>query len=182
MVVQTGRLTVEEFDALVELPENADRLLEYIGGEIVEVVSNSYSSIVAGQVLIDIGAYVRREKLGYVTGEAGGYAVSGERYIPDVGFISKAKQPEPPRETYIPNPPDLAVEVLPPTDKPKEMRVKVIHYLAAGTTVWVVDPEARTVEVYTPGPRVKTLGIDDMLDGGDVLPGFTLAVKGIFPD
>jgi Uma2 family endonuclease len=181
MTVRT-RMTVEMFERFAELPENLDRQFEFIGGEIVEIVTNSYASIVAAQVLIELGLHVRKHQLGYVTGEAGGYAVAGERYMPDVGFISKSKQPEPPHETWIPQPPDLAVEVFSPTDKPHETRIKLVNYLAAGTVVWVIDPEAKRVEAYVPGQPVNTMGLDGTLDDGDVLAGFSLAVKNIFPE
>ncbi|MBI5961826.1 MAG: Uma2 family endonuclease [Chloroflexi bacterium] len=182
MAVQTAKTTIEQFESFVLRAENADKRLELIEGEIVEVVSNSYSSLVAAQILIEIGAYVKKRRLGYVTGADGGYRVGGEAYIPDVGFISHARQPVPSHEAYNSNAPDLAVEVLSPNDKPDDVRIKVIHYLAAGTTVWLVVPESKRVEVYTPGPRVKTLGVDGVIEGGEVLPGFTLAVKDIFPD
>ena len=179
MTVQTS-LTVDEFDRLVE-SEDADRRLEYIGGEIVEGVSNSYSSLVAGNLFFFIKLYLRDHGLwAYVTGEAGGYMVAGERYMPDVGVISKTRQTEEPHDTWIPIPPDLAVEVLSPTDKPNVVSVKVVNYLSAGTTVWIVDPENKVVKICVPGQRVKTVGLDSSLDGGDVLPGFTLAVKDIF--
>jgi Uma2 family endonuclease len=60
------------------------------------------------------------------------------------------------------------------------MRIKVVNYLRAGTTVWVVNPDLKTVEVYVPGqpPVVKLLA--DTLDGGALIPGFSLAVKDIF--
>jgi Uma2 family endonuclease len=126
--------------------------------------------------------FVRTHDLGYVTGADGGYRVSGERYIPDAAFISTARQPQPSHEAYNPNPPDLAVEVLSPTNDPGEMRVKIVNYLLAGTVLWVVDPDLKRVEVYVPGQTPKTLGIDDVLDGGNVLPGFSLAVRDIFPE
>jgi Uma2 family endonuclease len=183
MAVQTQRMTVEEFERFAELPENANRRLEYIGGEIVEVVSNSYSSLVAAQVLIALGAYVNHHRLGYVTGADGGYKVAEkEDYIPDVGFISKDRLPDPPHDAWISLPPDLAVEVLSPSDEPDNTRIKIINYLAADTVVWVIDPDQKQVEVYMPGQAGKRLGENDTLDGGDVLPGFTLAVKDIFPE
>ncbi|MEO8612265.1 MAG: Uma2 family endonuclease [Chloroflexota bacterium] len=181
MALQIEHLPVEEFDKFALLPENADKLYEYIGGEIVEVVSNNLSSEIAGLILMFVGLFVRQHDLGRVTGADGGYRVSGERYIPDVGFISKIKQPEPSREAYNPNPPDLAVEVLSPGNDERDMRIKIVNYLRAGTTVWLVDPDNQAVEVYSPKAPPKTLGIDHMLEGGDVLPGFTLAVKDIFP-
>jgi Uma2 family endonuclease len=181
MAVQTKRATVEEFDQFVQLPENADRLFEYVGGEIIEVVSNNYSSEIAARILIEIGIFVKNKNMGRVTGADGGYMVSGERYIPDTAFISREKQPEPSHEAYNPTPPDLAVEVLSPSNDLSDIRIKLVNYLNAGTVVWLVDPDKKQVEVYAPG-QAKKLGLNDTLDGGDVLPGFTLPVKAIFPD
>ena len=180
MVVGTKRYTVEAFDAFIEQPENREKLFEYIGGRIVEVVSNNYASKIAMTIGAFITLFVKEHGLGDVTGADGGYKVAGERYIPDVGFISREKQPEPSHEAYNPNPPDLAVEVLSPTNAPADIRIKVVNYLQAGTTVWVVDPDAQSIEVYAPGQSPRTLVKDETLDGGDVLPGFELTLKDIF--
>lgn len=182
MAVQSRRYTVEEFDRLVELPENADRRLEYIGGEIIEVVSNTYASAVASLISYWLNHYIIQHKSGYVTGADGGYIVAGERYIPDVAFISKVRQPTLSDRPYNPLAPDLAVEVLSPSNDPRTMRLKVANYLTAGTVVWIVDPERKSVEIYTPGQTAYTAGFHDVLDGGSVLPGFSLAVRDIFPD
>ena len=183
MVVQAKHATVEEFDRFVNLPENADRLLEYIGGEIVEVPSNLFASLISSRIIGFIFIFLLQHDIGYVSGETGGYWVSGERYAPDVGFISKAKGPVA-LHGYNPNPPDLAVEVdFPSTEVSRDtLRIKIANYLAAGTWVWVIVAEAKEVEVYVPGQPVKVLGINDLLDGGSLLPGFTLAVKDIFPE
>ncbi len=181
MAVQT-HLTVAEFDALADLPENADRVLEYIGGEIVEVPSNAYGSEIASRISGELYIFLKGKNLGHLTGEAGGYRVSGERYAPDVAYLSKERQLELAKSGYNPNPPDLAVEVLSPTDDEGDLMIKVGNYLAAGTLVWVVRPTKRHVEIYAPGQPVKKLDIDGMLDGGNVLPGFKLAVKDIFAE
>jgi Uma2 family endonuclease len=176
-------MTVEEFDEWVNLPENFERLFEYIGGEIAEVPSNPHASYIGGRIFRPVANFVEDHDLGFVTGEAGGYMVSGERYAPDVAYISKEKQSELAHEGYNPLPPDLAVEVdFPSTYQSQEkLRVKVANYLAAGTLVWIVRPETKIVEVYAPGQPMKKVGVDGILDGGDVLPGFTLAVRDIFP-
>jgi Uma2 family endonuclease len=180
MVLETKILTAEEFDRIALLPENANKLLEFIGGRIVEVVSNSYSSILAARILIKLGIFTDGKDLGYFTTSDGGYMVNGERYIPDVAFISKIKQPTAPHESYISKPPDLAVEVLSPSNTDNEITIKVINYLLAGTVVWVVNPDKQYVVVYIPNQKPQTVDIDGVLDGGDVLPGFTLPVKDIF--
>ncbi len=176
------RLTAAEFDHIASLPENREKRLEYVGGEIVEVVSNNYSSEVAATVLTVVSVHVRRNKLGRVTGADGGYIVSGERYIPDVAYISLVRQPQPSHEAYNPNPPDLAVEVLSPTDDPANLRIKVVNYLRAGTTVWVVDPIRKQIEVYVPGEAPQTLTAADTLKGDPALPGFAVPVHDLFPE
>jgi Uma2 family endonuclease len=60
------------------------------------------------------------------------------------------------------------------------MRTKVVNYLRAKTTVWIIDPDKKRVEVYAPDKSPRTLSVSDVLDGGDVLPGFSLTVKDIF--
>jgi len=175
------RVRVDEFEKIAALPENADRHLEFIGGEIVEVLTNSLTSRIAANILIEIGYHNKQHNLGYITGEQGGYRVSGEDYLPDVGFISKARHPKGPRETWVPYAPDLAVEVVSPSDRVSKIAVKVANYLAAGTFVWYFYPDEQVAIVYEPGQPVKTLTINDTLDGGKVLPGFKLTLKDTFP-
>ncbi len=181
MVVQS-RVTVEEFDRIAGLPENAEKRLEFIGGEIVEVVTNSYVSIITARIIGEFVIYLKKNNLGYVTATDGGYMVFGDRYIPDVAFISKAKQPDMPHETWIAHAPDLAVEVISPTDEAQNIAEKVANYLAAGTLLWVIYPEKKEAKVFKPGKPVKTIPADGTLDGEEVLPGFKLALKDIFAE
>jgi Uma2 family endonuclease len=173
--------TLEEFERFVNLPENSEKLFEYLNGEIIEVPSNAYSSSLAVRVILRLGPFVEENDLGYVTTEQGGYIINGQRFAPDVAFISYKRQPELAHEGYNPNPPELAVEIVSPTDDEKKLRLKLGHYLAAGTLTWIVRPVEREVEVYAPGKPPEVKGINDTLNGGDVLPGFTLPVKDIFP-
>jgi Uma2 family endonuclease len=182
MAINIKRYSVEDFEAFVNLPENADKFFEFIGGEIFEVPSNPYSSEISILVATAISNFVKPRKLGHVTGEAGGYMVYGERYAPDVAFISKEKQAKLARNGYNPNPPDLAVEVISPNDNQRQTMIKVANYLSVGTVVWVVYPESKEVEVYAPSQAVRVLGINDSLDGASVLEGFNLAVHEIFPE
>jgi Uma2 family endonuclease len=146
------------------------------------VPSRPAASQIAGIVSALFFIFLKGKGLGHLTGEGGGYMVSGERYMPDVAFISKVRQPKLATIGYNPNPPELVVEVdFPSTIESQQiLRVKVYNYVIAGTVVWLVLPETKTVEVYASGKAAKVFGIGDTLDGGDVLPGFTLAVKDIF--
>lgn len=177
-----AHITVEQFERMIAQPEYAERLFEYIGGEVVEVVSNPRSSAIAGLILAEIVFFLKGKNWGYVTGADGGYMVAGERYIPDVAYISKARQPQLVTEGYNPNPPELAVEVLSPSNDPDLMRIKTANFLAVGTTVWIVNPVTQVVEVYAPGQPVKRLGTDAVLDGGDILPGLQITIAEIFPE
>ena len=173
--------TVEAFDEWVLLPENIDHEYEFIRGRVYEVVSNPFSSRVAVRISTYLGMYLLHNDIGHLTGADGGYMVMGERYIPDVGFISYARQPE--LQTvngYNPLPPDLAVEVLSPSNDDEKLRVKVANYVAAGALVWVVDLDLKRFEVYRSGCAVAMVGVEGALDGEDVLPGFTLPVREIF--
>ncbi len=174
-------MTAEAFEQFSLQPENAPRRLELIEGEVIELVSDSYASEIAAIILGYLIQYVRVHELGRVTGADGGYAVSDDRYIPDVAFISKARQPDRPHTAWNPVAPDLAVEVLSPGNTDDEIRIKVVTYLQAGTSVWVVDPDRQIVEVYVPGQPPVRATRADTLSGGDVLPGFSLAVSEVFP-
>lgn len=182
MVIQTRSVTPEAFDRFVLLPENRDRNFELIAGEIVEVVSNSYSSLVSMLLGGRVSVFVFDRGLGWVTGADGGYWVGDERYIPDAAYISKARQPQPSHDAYNPNAPDLAIVVISPTDDQHDLRFKLVNYLNAGTTLWIVNPPLKTVEVYIPDKPPRVLTVNDTLDGGAVLPGFTLPVKDVFPE
>ena len=182
MAVQDrAKLTVAAFDEVAQMPENANRLLEYIGGEIFEVPSNPYVSEIASTISFFLKLYMLEQGIkGHITGEAGGYMVSGERYAPDVAFISSVRQSELARSGYNPNPPELAVEVISPTDPEGKLSIKIANYLAAGTLVWLIWPAEKQVQVYAPGQPVKVLDIEGVLDGGNVLSAFKLPVRAIF--
>lgn len=180
MVFNTRLMTVDEFEAYVLLPENRERRLEFINGEIIEVVSNNKSSRLGIRIGGRMELFATQHGLGYVTGADGGYKVGSERCIPDAAFISKARQITPSEDAYNPLAPDLAVEVISPSDDRDELRLKIATYLAAGTVVWLVDPDKTQVEVYHPGQPPLVLRTNDVLDGGELLPGFQLAVNDIF--
>jgi Uma2 family endonuclease len=183
MVVQKQKITYAQYAEIAARPENAGKILELVSGEIVEKMPSFTPSKIASRINYYVTQFLMRHPIGYVTGKAGGYILSEEHtFNPDVGYISKVRLPkEPSREAPVA--PDMAVEVKSPTDSKREMRKKAEIYLQFGTRlVWLVFPEEQAVEVYVPDKDVQTFGINDSLDGGDVLPDFQLAVKDIFAD
>ncbi len=129
-----------------------------------------------------VSIQVQNQHLGAVTGADGGYILHGEKYVPYGAFMSYARQLELPDSLYNSVAPDLAIEVLSSGNTETKMLRKIGNYLAAGTVLWLADPEQKTVDVYIPGQPRKTLRVGDFLEGGDVLPGFRLAVANIFSD
>ena len=101
---------------------------------------------------------------------------------PDVSFVrSDRRPPEDEWDRIARIPPDLAVEVVSPTDRPVDIMDKIERYQAAGVPLlWLVEPGRRTVTVYTLGQDPHTLREADILHGGDVIPGFTLPIAEIF--
>ena len=181
MALNTQLISVEQFEAWVNLPENAEHDYEFIGGEIVSVVTHPLSSKIVGIFLIHIGSFVYQKDLGHVTGADGGYQVGNERYMPDVGYISFSKQPIlQSEEGYVPDAPDLVVEVASPNDIPRQLTIKISNYLAAGTVVWVVYPDDEQVNVHAPGKPVQVFTKDDVLEAGSVLLDFKLKLSDIF--
>ncbi len=100
---------------------------------------------------------------------------------PDVAFIKKSRVPTPAPQAFAEFPPDLAVEVLSPRDRSREMRSKVADWLGAGTRlVWVIDPARHEATIYRQDGTVALLNYDGALRGEDVLPGFTCPLKALF--
>lgn len=180
MTATNREMTIEEFEAFVNLPENDARFFELINGEITEVPSNPGSSMISGLFVHYLNAFIIPRKLGYTTTEAGGYVVLGEIYAPDVAFVSTQKQKRPGKKGFDHITPDLVIEVVSPSDNPNKLMSKVVTYLAGGAVVWVAYSDSKTVAVFVLGQPVKIVRIGEMLDGGDVLPGFTLDTRLIF--
>ncbi|MEQ8676485.1 MAG: Uma2 family endonuclease [Aggregatilineales bacterium] len=183
--IETPIFTLEQFETFINTPENAEKMFEFIAGEIVEVPSNPYVSAISAQIIFLIKLFLHQNKIkGHVTGEAGGYMVAGERYAPDVAYISYEKQPQLAKSGYNPNPPDLAVEVI-SSDRQDEMDklvTKVTNYLSVGTVVWVVRPGEKRVSVHLPGEKVRHYRKDAVISGMPVLPELSIKVSDIFAD
>jgi Uma2 family endonuclease len=176
-------MTTEEFDRFALSPQNIMRHFELLDGEMSEkMVAHPKSSIVAQHFARHIGNFIYERKLGQVTGADGGYQVGKHRLMPDVAYIKKERYVPLTDRGYQPVAPDLAIEVILPTDKTKDVLKKVTRYIENGTTVWLVDVVAQTVTVYSPDKPIRTYTIQDTLDGGDVLVGFTLALASVFED
>ena len=163
-------------------------MVELIDGTLVEKPVGFDESMVAGAILTAVRIFIKNRRLGSVSGADGMMKLEshGRIRLPDVAFISTERmnllpQPHPAVPTLSP---DLAVEVVSPTNTRAELRQKMIEYFASGTRlVWIVDPLTRTAAVHRNAEQAeRVLGIEETIDGGDVLPGFTMAVADMFED
>jgi Uma2 family endonuclease len=130
-------------------------------------------------------AFVEEHRLGVVYGGDPGFILARDPDTvrgPDVAFVRAERALGADEENwYYEGAPDLAVEVLSPSDRPGQLAKKVKNYLDAGARlVWVVDPRARTVVVHAPDTPPRILGEGDAIDGADVLPGFRAPVAAFF--
>ena len=172
-----GTATVADVEA-IRLHEC--RLCELVDGVLVEKTvgaSESSLALLLGHFLLN---FVLPRRLGVVLGPDGTIRLNPTLVrIPDVSFFSRERLPggRLPAEAIPLLVPDLAVEVLSPSNTTAEMDQKLRDYFAAGVLlVWYLDPKQKTVRVYEAVDRVTTLDETGTLDGGAVLPGFTLKV------
>ena len=176
--------TAGERDLLSAL-RRSNRLYELVDGTLVEKTMGLSESMIALLISRRIGNFAEEFDLGIPAGADGTIRLlKGLVRVPDVSFFSWDKLPgrvlpsKPIPDLY----PDLAVEVLSPNNTPQEMERKLREYFLAGVRlVWLIDPHKRTAEVYTtPDAPTATLGENQALDGGAVLPGFTLPLAELF--
>lgn len=182
------RMTLEEFfslpdDARVEL---VDGVLQYKDeAPDVSPAQRAHGSV-AARILVALGAYAAPRGLGEVYDSSTGFLLRCDPPLqrsPDVSFVDASREPggAPLEDEHEALSPDLAVEVLSPSNTASAMGVKVREYLQCGVrVVWVVDPFERSVAVYDPAGSVRWLREGDDVEGGDVVPGFRMPVAAMF--
>ena len=182
MVTRKNWTTAQQ---LLEMLDDGYRY-ELVRGEIRKMPpSFEEHGLVSANVAVDLAPYVRRNGLGRVIVAKTGYLLeSNPDHVraPDVSFLRQERL-SPPGEgrSFVQGAPDLAFEVLSPSNRPGPMAEKVADYLAAGCPmVVVIDPDARNVTVHRPGEEPLVLKDSDTLDGGDVVPGWRMPVREIF--
>jgi Uma2 family endonuclease len=164
---------------------------EVINGVIVEVEPMSaYANKIANRLNAKIIVYLESHKIGESNVEIMFRIPLDEdrnrQRIPDVSFVSYERWPSDRPTPYFGNPldivPDVAVEVVSPTDVLDDVFDKAYEYLRGGVRlVWVILPKQQQVLVYKSRDNVTIMSATDDLDGGDVLPGFKVNVGSLFP-
>ena len=181
MSTTTGLMTAAE---LLEMPSGNMRQ-ELVKGELRTMAPAGYEhGTFGGRLATAMGRHALANDLGDVLTSEAGFCLSRNPdtvRAPDVAFVCKARIPNPRPKGFFQGSPDIAVEIISPGDTLEEVEDKVAEYLEAGTVaVWVLNPRRRTVSVHSPDGRVRRLQATDLLEGGDVFPGFSIAVSALF--
>ncbi len=189
MEVKKRLYTVDDVWEMQSQPGGAEYNYELVAGELIEMSPvNLLHYWLASEISGEIRDYLKQHDLGYV-GAEGGFSPPQDRYTllaPDVAFVSKDRMPQPLPQTLAGFMPDLAVEIMSPSNTLRQLREKAAIYLRNGTQlVWIVIPDQKGIEVCRltedGAIKVEVIGIDGALSGEDILPGFKLPVRELFP-
>ncbi len=172
--------TVEEY---IKLPDNGKRY-ELIEGELIEMPGpNINHGRLTNRLAVSLTNYITNsgQNLGEIFSNMAVILSSKTAPLPDVVFISAEKINNFEGSQVFSGAPDLAIEVISPTDKWSEIIDKVrLYHSYQVTLVWVVDPFDKAVLVFRPNQSRRSLFIGDDLTGEEIIPGFTLPVKDLF--
>ncbi len=176
-------ITAEEFLRMPDPPDGSKQ--ELVRGEVITMPPpGGMHGVSCSKTDRRIGNFVDQHQLGNVTCNDTGFIVGRDPDTvrgPDVAFWSKERLPTVP-VGYMDMAPDLAVEVLSPSNTSKMIRAKLQEYFAKGVRmVWVVAPEDRTVTIYRSADEGRVLHESAMISGEDVLPEFTCRVSDLLP-
>jgi Uma2 family endonuclease len=187
MSTTTRLITADELLVMPHRDENGnDCRLELIRGELkVMSPSKLLHGIICARVATSLGSFVQEHDLGVVVGAETGFIVERDPDTvlgADAAFISHERVSTiEDFDKFAPFAPDLAVEVMSPSNTAREMEKKVVLYFAAGArAVWVFNPKKKTVAVYDSPTDVRILSENETLDGDEVLPGFKLELSNLF--
>lgn len=176
------KMTTADFDRFLARMGETDRRWELIGGEIMEKMPTQLHAYIIAMLAHFIIRYLGEHPIGYALIEARYRAPDDAEndLIPDLSFVRHGRGPLV-SSGAAPYMPDLAVEAQSEGQSDKFMADKAGLYLSRGSRmVWLIYPTRRIVEVLTAGER-HLLTVEDMLDGGDVLPSFRIPVRDLFP-
>jgi Uma2 family endonuclease len=175
-------LTLAQFE---RLPEDGMRH-ELSEGELIKVVHPKFGhSAIVRQLRRSLERHVEKQELGEVHTELGHLLTNDPPTVrvPDLSFLSRERVGRTPRDEWVRGAPELAVEVVSPSESAEDLNQKVMQYLAAGAqAVWVIYPKTKVVQVYRPGMRPEVLESSQLLEEPRLFPGWSIAVGDLFPD
>ena len=170
-----NRMTLREF------LESDLEGFEFVKGELIPMSPPTMEhGEISMNLILPLGTYIRENQLGRLYPSDTTFTLRDRVVKPDIAFVVNERLPDNRRQSS-PVPPDLAVEVVSPTDSKYDIIEKALAYLEAGTRlVWVIEPISKTVTVYRSETDIQTLTRNDTLTGEDVIEGFLCPVIQLF--
>ena len=183
----TTPITIKDIEDM----EARDISREIVNGQWVdageEKMTGELHGAIATSLIIGLGSHVKTHKLGRVYPADTTYILEEDKdgvqrmRLPDVSFVAADHVKTRDRGTYYQLAPDLAIEIISPSERAVAMRAKLKDYLRTGVRqVWQVYPETQEVVVYLADGTVRTYGIGQTIPGDEIVPGFTLPVADVF--
>jgi len=185
--IHTTPITIKDIEDM----EACGSSREIVNGQWVdaseEKMAGELHGAIATNLLIALGSYVKAHQLGRVYPADTTYILEVDKdgvqlmRWPDVSFVAADRVKTHDRDTYYQLAPDLAIEIISPSERAVTMRAKLKDYLRTGVRqVWQVYPESQEVVVYLADGTVRTYGIGQTIPGDEILPGFALQVEDVF--
>lgn len=182
-VLETKRRRVWTDEQLEALPKDGYKY-ELLDGTLIMSPAHASHGIICTRISALVLSYVERQKLGEVFDSSTGFKLAPDLLLsPDVAFVSKSrlKKIMGSPDKFLSGAPDLAIEVLSPSDRMTQINRKMDHYFEHGTKViWLVNWQKEQVHIYTPDTIEALTGPNDTLTGGVALPGFKCKLLKIF--
>ena len=174
-------MTAEEL-LRVQPPHKSTELVR--GRMIVREPPNTHHGRVQSTLNVLVGSFVRAHKLGAVFGQDTGFKIASNPdtvRAPDLAFVKRERLHLILPRGYSALAPDLVAEILSPDDRRREVMSKIREWLEAGVSLaWLIDPENRTGEVFRSSGVNSSIASGGVLDGEQLLPGFSCALADLF--
>jgi Uma2 family endonuclease len=167
---------------------SGDILYEVIDGRIKEKIARASECEIASLLIGFLAPFVREHRLGKILGETL-FRIDQAKDLqrrPDVAFVSHARWPfnrRAPKVAAWDMVPDLAIEVVSPSNMAVDLQARIHDYFRAGfSRVWVIYPGQKHVYVHASRTQIQVVQLGEELDGGELLPGFRLSLAALFED
>ena len=175
-------ITAEEFETF-----DPDWRYDLIAGELIAMppMPGGKHGRIAGVFTVKSGNFILDNRLGEVFAAETRFLIQRSpdtAIAPDWAFVQTARLPDPLPDSFMPLVPDAILEVRSPSDRESEVVAKMQRWMAAGVRLgWELNPRTQTTTVYRPGQLPQEIDINGTISGEDVLPGFTLPMRQLFP-
>ena len=176
-------------EAELEALPNEGYLHEVVNGRLIMSPKNNFfHERICMRLSSAMNAFVNERRLGVVLGSSAGFWMSNRNCrAPDISFVPKARMDalgfKPSSRTFFPGAPDLAIEVLSPSNTPTEIQERLEDFFSSGAQLaWIIHPEEAFVEVCHSPTKRQIFGAGAILDGEKLLPGFRYPIADLFKD